>query len=116
MEKPQQIKTVGTLMLISGIWNVLYGLGATFVVVVGSLGLGLLCAPITILPSILGVFEIINASKLMGGDDLSFSTVQTLSILEITTLLFGNVLSAIFGIIGLVFYNSPEVKAYYAKG
>lgn len=81
-----------------------------------SFGVGLLCAPITILPAVLGVFEIINGSRLMGGEDVSFSTVQTISILEITTLLFGNVLTAIFGILGLVFYNSPEVKAHYTKG
>lgn len=103
-------------MLISGILNVLAGLGITASVVIGTIGFGLLCAPLTILPAVLGVFEIVVASKLMSSTGTaSGQSVQVLAILEIVSISWGNVVSLVLGILGLVFYNSEEVKAYYAN-
>lgn len=116
MEKPSQISTIGIMMLVSGILNVLAGLLLTGTVVIGTFGFGLLCAPLTILPSVLGVFEIVIGSKLMSSTGhVRGQTVQLMTILEIVSVLWGNAISLVLGILGLVFYNSEEVRAYYNR-
>ena len=100
------------MMLVNGILNILYGLGITAAIVLGTLGIGLLCAPITILPSILGIFEIIAASKLLANPPRNSKYLQVIAILEIVTIITGDVVSMVVGILNLVFLNDTEVKAY----
>lgn len=57
IEKPGQVTAIIVLTLVSGITNILAALGWTFAIVLGTLGIGLLCAPITLLPGVLGIFE-----------------------------------------------------------
>lgn len=103
-------------MLVSGILNVLAGLIITGTVVVGTIGFGLLCAPLTILPAILGIFEIVIGSKMMSATGhVRGQTVQLITIFEIVSVLWGNAVSLVLGILGLVFYNSEEVRAYYSS-
>jgi hypothetical protein len=108
--KPQKVQTIGILMLISGILNILVGLGggAAFVI---SLFL-ICCAPVFLLPIVLGVFEIYYATKLLStsGEKLPFSQVQVMAILEICTIFVGNVFSVVIGVINLILLNDPEVR------
>lgn len=110
-EKPGKVQAIAIMTLINGILNVLAGISLTFAVVVGSLGIGLICLPVTILPTALGIFEIIGGTKLLGNPPRKFN-VQTIAIMEIIAILFGSVPSLVIGIINLVFYNEPEVKAF----
>jgi hypothetical protein len=112
--KPGQLTAIAVLTLISGITNVLVGLAWSFTVVVGTIGLGIICLPITILPLILGVFEIIYASKLMA-EPVRTPLNQTIAILEIVAVLSGNIVSLVAGILALVFANDDAVRAYYAR-
>jgi hypothetical protein len=70
---------------------------------------------LAILPTILGVFEIIYASKLLSDPPQPVQPSQTIAILEILCILAGNVFSMIVGILSLVFYNDPAVKDYFAR-
>ena len=114
-ESPSLVKTIAVMTLINGIINVLWGLGVTAGVVLGTLFIGLICAPVTILPTILGIFEMIYALKLLANPPQPVQPSTSIAILEILTVLAGNVFSMIVGILALVFYNDPQVKEYFAK-
>ena len=109
--KPGKVQAIAIMTLINGILNILWGIGLTGSVVLGTLGIGLLCAPVTILPLVLGIFEIIGGAKLMGEPPRKFN-VQTIAILEIVAILAGDGISLIVGILNLVFYNEPPTQQY----
>lgn len=111
-EQPGLVKTVAVLTLINGIVNIFWGLIATAAVVPTII---LACLSVfTILPTILGVFEIIYALKLLSNPPQPVQPSNTIAILEILCVLTGNVFSMIVGILSLVFYNDEQVKAYFA--
>lgn len=111
MQKPGKVQAIAIMTLVNGILNILVGISITFGVVLGTFGLGLLCAPVTIIPSVLGIFEIIGASKLMASPPRKFK-VQTIAIMEIVCIIVGNLPSLVIGILNLVFYNDPETRMY----
>jgi hypothetical protein len=123
--KPSKLETVGILMLINGILNVVGNVTATlflFISLVGgaisTFGLGCLCFPLLIfpvLPLVFGIFEIMYGARLMSsnGQTVRFGTVQTVAVIEIVCILFGNIVSLAIGIINLVFLGDTEVKKYY---
>jgi hypothetical protein len=125
--RPRKLETIGIMMLISGIINILWGLGASvfmFInIVVGgiaSFGLGCLCFPILLLPLlqlVLGVFEIIYGSRLMSptSDPLSYGRLQTVTILEMVCIISGNIFSLVIGILNLIFMGEPPVQEYYHR-
>ncbi len=115
LQKPGMVSALGIMTLINGILNIMWGLGGTLAIVLGTIGIGLICAPITILPSILGIFEIIYAAKLMSNPPQPVRPNQTLAILEICCIIAGGVISTVVGIVALVFYNDPSVRDYFAR-
>jgi len=112
--KPGKIQAIAIMTLINGILNILAALGLTATIVLGTLGIGLLCAPITILPGVLGIFEIIYAANLLANPPKPTKPSQAIAIMEICCIIVGNVVSLVVGILALVFYNDPEVQAYFA--
>jgi hypothetical protein len=111
--KSPKTQTIGILMLISGIMNILVGIGG---------GLGFLlsiilacCSPIFLLPIALGAAEIYYSTKLLSssGEKVAFAHVQIIAIVEICTILVGNFISMVLGIINLVLLNDPETKASF---
>ena len=113
LERPSNITTLAVMTLVSGGLNILAGLGLTIAVVLGTFFFGIICVPITILPAILGVFEILYGVKLLAVPPKPVKPSQAIAILEIATFLYLNVISGIVGIIALIFYNDPEVKKYF---
>jgi len=113
--KPGLVTAVAVMTLVNGILNLLWGLGVTASVVLGTLGLGLLCAPVTILPSILGIFEIIYGARLLAAAPIGTRPSRSLAILEICAIVAGNVISLVVGILVLVFYADASVKDYFAR-
>lgn len=112
-DSPNLVKTIAVLTLINGIVNIFWGLIATAIVVPTIV---LACLAIfTILPTILGVFEIIYALKLLNNPPQPVQPSTTIAILEILCVLTGNVFSMIVGILALVFYNDTQVKEYFAR-
>jgi len=112
-QKPGLFTTIAIMTLVSGIINLFWG----FIASATALGtiVGVVCLPITILPTILGIFEIIYAAKLLSAQPEPVQPSQTLAILEILTVLIGNVFSTVVGILALVFYNDASVRDYFAR-
>jgi hypothetical protein len=107
------VTAIGVLTLISGIVNIIAGLG-----IGGGLAVSvvLICvAPVGALPIVLGVFEILYAVKLLANPPQPVQPNQTIAILEIVCFLFGNVISGITGVLALVFYSDASVKAHFAS-
>jgi hypothetical protein len=113
--KPGKVQAIAIMMLVNGIINILYGLGMTAGIVLGTLFIGTICAPLTILPAVLGVFELIYGIKLLSEPPKPVKNIQTIAILEIVAVVCGSGLSLIVGILNLVFLSEPEVKAYLAS-
>ena len=110
---PGKFSALAYMTLASGIINVLYGLILTGSVILGTFFFGIICAPLTILPTVLGVFEILYAIKLLSNPPQPVKPSQTLAIFEISSILLLGVIPAVVGILALVFYNDPEVQAYF---
>jgi hypothetical protein len=110
--KPGKVQAITIMMLVNGILNILAGLGLTASIVLGTIGIGILCAPLTILPAVLGVFEVINASRLLTEPVRPVKNLQTIAIFEIVAVVCGLGISLVVGILNLVFLSEPAVKAY----
>jgi hypothetical protein len=108
--KPTYINVIAWMTLASGIVNLLWGLVATL-----SFWWTIVCIPFLILPTILGIFEVIYATKLMSDPPQTIQPSTTIAILEIIAILVGNVFSVVVGILALVFYNDAAVRDYFAR-
>jgi len=113
MIKPSKVQILSILIIISGVFNILGGGLLALLIIIGTIGIGLLCAPILILPMVLGLAEIIHGINMMADPPRIQEPSLTIAILEICSILFGNVFGLVVGVINLVFINDQEVKAYF---
>lgn len=112
LQKPGMVQAIAIMTLVNGILNILWGGGAAIGFTAGIVTICLV--PFALLPILLGIFEIIYAAKLLAEPPQPVQPAQTIAIMEICCILFANVISLIVGILALVFYNDPTVKAYFA--
>ncbi len=112
-EKPTLVNVIAWMTLASGIVNLFWGLIASFTVLATLVGV--VCTPFTILPTILGIFEIIYAAKLLSNPPQATQPSTTIAILEIVCILAFNAFSVVVGILALVFYNDITVREYFAR-
>lgn len=112
-QKPGLVTAIALMTLVSGIINLFWG----FVASASMLGtiIGVVCLPITILPTILGVFEIIYAAKLLSAQPQPVQPSPSIAVFEIMTFVMGNIFSMVAGILVLIFYNDLTVKDYFAR-
>ena len=112
-QKPGLVTAIALMTLVSGIINLFWG----FVASATALGtiIGVICLPITILPTILGVFEIIFAAKLLSAQPQPVQPSTSIAVFEILTVVMGNIFSMVVGILVLIFYNDLTVKDYFAR-
>ena len=111
--KPTFVNVIAWMTLASGVVNLFWGLGLSLT---GLLSIvGIICIPFMLLPTILGVFEIIYAAKLMSNPPQTLQPSTTIAILEIVSALVGNFFSVVVGILALVFYNDVTVRDYFAR-
>jgi len=113
IQKPTLINVIAWTTLASGIVNLFWGLAASGTVLATIVGV--ICTPLTILPTILGVFELIYAAKLFSNPAQPIQPSTNIAIFEIACVLTGNVFSMAVGILSLVFYNDTIVKDYFAR-
>jgi hypothetical protein len=71
--------------------------------------------PITILPTILGAFEIIYAAKLLSNQPEPAQPSPSIAMFQISTIIYGNVFSSIVGILNLIFFKDQTVMAYFSS-
>jgi hypothetical protein len=109
--KPSLVMAIALMTLVNGIFNVIWGIS----IIVGTIGLSLLCFPVPLFPIILGGFEIAYAIKLLANPPVPVQPSQPIAILEIVALFVGNVFSLVVGILVLIFYNDSAVKDYFAR-
>jgi len=112
-QKPTLVNVIAWMTIASGIVNLFWGIAASGAVLATLIGI--ICTPITILPTILGIFEIIYAAKLMSNPPQQIQPSTNIAILEIVCLLVGNLFAVVVGILALVFYNDLVVKDYFAR-
>jgi hypothetical protein len=112
-QKPTLVSAIAWMTLAAGIVNIFWGLAASGLALATIVGI--CCMPITILPSILGIFEILYAAKLLSNPPQPVQPAKTIAVLEIVCILAGNVFAMIVGILSLVFYNDQIVKDYFAR-
>ena len=112
-EKPTLVNVIAWMTLASGIVNLFWGIGASGTAL--ATVLGVICIPITILPTVLGIFEIIYAAKLMSNPPQQIQPSTNIAILEIVCILLANLFAVVVGILALVFYNDLAVKEYFAR-
>lgn len=112
-QKPGLATTIALMTLISGIINLFWG----FVASASALGtiIGVVCLPITVLPTILGIFEIIYAAKLLSAQPQPVQPSTSIAVFQILTFLMGNIFSMVVGILSLIFYNDLTVKEYFSR-
>ena len=113
--KPAPLNVVAWITLASGIVNLFWGIVSSGVMLFSTWGIGIICMPITILPTVLGVFEIIYAAKLMSAPPQPIQPSTNIAILEIVCVIVGNLFAVVVGILALVFYNDLTVKDYFAR-
>jgi len=120
-QKPGKVQAIAVLTLASGITNILWPLFLILIYlifVLATLGIGIifcLLVPLVILPMVLGIFEIIYAAKLLPTPIKPVKPSQSIAILEVICALTGNLIPVAAGIVALILYSDPEVKAYFAK-
>jgi len=111
--KPTLIHVIAWTTLASGIVNLFWGLAASHTALASIIGI--FCTPITILPTILGIFELIYAAKLFSNPPQAMRPSTNIAVFEIASIITGNAFSMAVGILSLVFYNDAVVKDYFAR-
>jgi hypothetical protein len=111
--KPAKVQTMGVLVLISGILNIAWG---GILALLGILTIfGICCAPLLIMPMVLGVFELIYGLNLMADPPRVEEPSQVIAILEICDIFFLNLFGVFVGILSLIFINDEDIKAYFTS-
>ena len=113
LQKPTLVSVIAWMTLASGIVNLFWGIGLSLTVMMTIIGI--ICVPFAILPTVLGVFEIIYAAKLLSNPPQAVQPSTNIAILEIVCILAGNIFSVVVGILALVFYNDLTVRDYFAR-
>lgn len=111
--KPTLVHVIAWTTLASGIVNLFWGFAASATALATIVGV--VCVPLTILPTILGIFELIYAAKLFSNPPQALKPSTNIAVFEIACVLAGNVFSMAVGILSLVFYNDTVVKDYFAR-
>ncbi len=112
-QKPNLLTTIAVMTLVSGITNLFWGFIAS-AAVLGTI-VGIVCLPLTILPTILGIFEIIYAAKLLSTQPQPVQPSPSIAIFQILTFMYGNIFSMVVGILNLIFFNDQAVKEYFSR-
>jgi hypothetical protein len=112
-QKPTLVNVIAWMTLASGIVNLFWGLGLSLTVLLSIVGI--ICVPLTILPTVLGIFEVIYAAKLLSNPPQAVQPSTNIAVLEIVCILAGNIFSVVVGILALIFYNDLTVKDYFAR-
>jgi hypothetical protein len=109
-QKPGNVQIIATATLVNGIINLLWG--TTLILVLLPT---LFCWPVGAYPFVLGILEIVYAAKLLPNPPRPVQPATYLAVMEIVAILYLNPLALIGGILALVFYNDPQVVAYFAR-
>ena len=111
--KPTLVNVIAWMTLASGGVNLFWGIGASHTALASIIGF--VCVPITILPTVLGIFELIYAAKLFSDPPQITKPSTNIAVFEVACIITANVFAMAVGILALVFYNDTVVKDYFAR-
>ncbi len=113
---PSELQTAKTFFLVSGILNILGFLGwggSTIIGGIATCGIGCLIGVLPVINVVSCIMDFIAYNKLNNlNQPGTFSTVQTAAIFQIVTILTGNIVSFVFGIITLNNLGKDHVKSF----
>ncbi|MEO6693684.1 MAG: hypothetical protein ABIY50_05455 [Ignavibacteria bacterium] len=113
---PTELQTAKTFFLISGIINILGFLGwggSTILGGIATCGAGCLLVFLPAINIISCIMDFIAYSKLNHLNQKgTFGTIQTAAIFQIVTILTGNIVSLIFGIVIMTYLSKDHVKIF----
>lgn len=113
---PSELQTAKTFFLVSGIINILGFLGwggSTILGGIATCGIGCLIGILPVINVVSCIMDFIAYSKLNNVNQQgTFGTIQTAAIFQIITILTGNIVSFIFGIINLNNFGKESVKTF----
>ena len=113
---PAPLQTVKTLFLVSGIINILFIFGWGGTSIFGGLltcGAGCLFIFLPVINIVVCILDFISYDKLNTLNKTgTFKTIQLTAILEIVSILAGNAVSLVFGIIILNYISNPDVVRF----
>lgn len=113
---PSELNTSKTFFLISGIVNILILLGwggTTIFTGLVTCGIGCLIGFVPLINLVSCILDFMAYNKLSNLNTTGlYSTMQFTAIVEIVTILTGNIVSLIFGILILNYINNPEVTNF----
>ena len=112
-QKPTLVHVIAWMTLASGVVNLFWGVAASHTALASVIGI--FCVPFTILPTVLGIFEVMYAAKLFSDPPQVTVPATNIAVLEILCVLTFNVFSMAVGILSLVFYNDTIVRNYFAS-
>jgi len=126
MREKGSVTTVGIMMLISGILNILVAIAWAVTILTGAAGFGAatcglgcvtgLLAPVAFLvPCCVGVFEIVVAAKLLKAQPQESGLYMVAAVAEISSILWLNLLSVGLGIANMVLIAGDEFKGYFRE-
>ena len=116
---PSDLQNARTFFLVSGILNILAFLGWGTTTLIGGIatcGAGCLIGFLPAINIISCIMDFIAYNKLNTLNQRgTFSTVQTAAIFQIVTIITGNVVSFVFGIITISNLNKEEIRTYLTE-
>jgi hypothetical protein len=107
------VTILGLPTLINGTLNNVLGPAVTVVIILGIFVFGASYAPVTALPAVPRVSQVLYAVALLDNPPRPVRPSKTIAILAICAFLAGNIGSTAVGIFELVFYSDPVVKRYF---
>ena len=118
-QKPDRLFAIGMMTLISGIINILWGMGLLLMIAVFGIGtffVGCLCLPLAIYPLALGIVEVLYALKLMRNPiSPTVKPAYYIAVMEIIDTLFGNIIALVVGVVSLLLYNDVAIRRFFGE-
>ncbi len=106
--KPGSVQTIAIVTLVSGVLNCILGPS----LIIATFFIWTLPAAFSI---VVGIMEIIYASKLLADPVKVTRPAKHIAIMEIVNMVNGSITSLAAGIVALVLYNSDDVRAFFAR-
>lgn len=116
--QPGKVQAIALMLLIGGIWGILWSIGIVWAVIgmgLATCGLGCVLIGGPIYGLVVGILSIIRGASLLSARQGQEPAPRTLAVLLIISIINLDVVSMVLGILTLVFLNEPQVRAWYRE-
>jgi hypothetical protein len=116
--KPGKVTALAVINLAQGILSTCYAVWLVFfflVFALGTAGCGCVLVPLAVYPLVVGILAIVYGAKLLPEPPQPVRPAHWLAVMQMCTLLFGDVVSFAAGVANLVLLNDPDVTAWFER-